>query len=121
MFVAQPPLIGDHAVCVRKRAGADGRVSGARHRIEIRISCVVEDQARVEQGSKSPMPLSIESLYVVGAHLIDDENHEQLRCTLRLRPWLPDDDERKDCDKNYEQEDYTAHVEVILTRARLIA
>ena len=80
---AVPPRVVDHPVRMRQRAGANRRVTGARHGHQIRIARVLEHHALIEQRAESVPPVAVELLEIVRAQLIDDEGHEQPRRVAR--------------------------------------
>jgi hypothetical protein len=76
--LAIPPLIAGDAMHVRKRARRDRGMAGARHGLQIWICGVAEPRALFDEALESAAPVALEPLDVIGAHLIDDQHHDQL-------------------------------------------
>ena len=74
-----PPAVENHAVNRRHRPGADAGMSSARHRVEIRVLRLAKPCAVGDQPPKPLRPLMLELVDVIAAHLVDHQQHEQLR------------------------------------------
>ena len=88
--LAIPPRVVDHAVCVRERAGGDGRVAGAGHRPHVRVGRVPKPRAVGNQAFQPGRPVVLKVTDVVAAHLIDDDDDSQLGDWPRGSAALPD-------------------------------
>ncbi len=73
------PGVRDNPVRVRIGAGRYGCVPRARQRRQVRIGGAREPGAFVDQTMKPGRPVAMETFDVVGAHLVDHDEDDQLR------------------------------------------
>ena len=85
---AVPPLVEDHAMNRRNGSCGNRCVPGARNGIHIGASGTPKPCAAIEEPSQAARPLMLELLDVVGAQLVDRQDHDQPWSRGRRRSWI---------------------------------
>ena len=77
------PVVEDHPVPVRERPRADRRVPGARDGVQVGVGRLGEPRAVAHQPREAGRVVRRVPLQVIDPHLIDDQDHHQLRWRAR--------------------------------------
>ena len=78
LVLAVPPGVGDHAVSGRKGSGGNRGVADTGLRGGVGIRSLAEPRAFFDQALEAAGPLTEEFVHIVGAHLVHDQEHNEL-------------------------------------------